>query len=343
MKNVAIICEYNLFHKGHKYQIEQIRDNFNNCCVIALMSGNFVQRGDVAVLDKYVRAKTACENGVDIVFELPYPYSGGSAEYFARGAVTILNKLNNIDILCFGSESGDLDQLELMAERLSEFKNIKPYENISYIKQMQNLYEQTYNEPFVTKPNDILGVEYLKALKNSKIEPFVIKRLPNYSATITRKLFWEQPYGNPAKLNNVEKYILMYLRSIGATEGLEYLIKNSGNESVTLDELYKLCANKKYTNAKIRRTILNILLNTTEQMLKAEPTFVNLLAANDVGRKYLKNNFDIYIITKPAHYKNLTDTKQYEHSINADKFYTMAMANPQKADYFLKQKPFIKE
>lgn len=117
MIKIAIIAEYNPFHNGHKYQIECVRREFPQACIIALMSGNFVQRGEGAILPKYLRAEIAVKCGVNAVLELPYPYSSGNAEYFARGAIEILNSLG-VDYLCFGSECGDVDTLMNAVRRL---------------------------------------------------------------------------------------------------------------------------------------------------------------------------------------------------------------------------------
>lgn len=376
MKNVAIICEYNLFHKGHMYQIEKIREKYPDSCIISLMSGNYVQRGDMAILPKNVRASAACECGADVVLELPYPYSGGTAEYFARGAVSVLNSLHDIDELCFGSETDNLNQLQIIAERtlskeysnlLELYSNQYKSTNVSFNRIRQNVYEELFNESFIPKSNDILAVEYLKALSDSDIKPFQIKRTYDFTATRTRKNFNKlenevpiqaykifEPHKNPVKMTNIEKYIFGYFRTCDpnelseyadVTDGIGYLLVNSANDSVTLDEFVNLCKNKKYSTAKLRRIILNCMLKTTEPMLKAKPLYTNLLAFNDIGRKFLslQRKSDIVIITKPADYKKYPQIiKQYEHSINADKLYTLAMNPPQKSDFFIKLSPIYK-
>ena len=384
MKNVAIICEYNLFHNGHMYQIKKIRERYPESCVIALMSGNYVQRGDLAILPKNIRAKAACECNADLVLELPYPISGGTAEYFARGAVSILNDLDGIDEICFGSESGNLSNLNKTAERLisDEFSNklenarkkLKS-SNIPFNIIRQNVYEELYGERFITKPNDILAAEYLKALKlsDSGIIPFQIKREYNYSATETRKYFLGNDFNilenevpksafniyaespNPVKIQNIEKFILGYFRQCDpnmllqyadVTDGIENLLCNAADKSISYIEFFNKCKNKKYSDAKIRRIILNCVLKTTESMLKEKPLYTNVLASNSIGRDFLRSqrkaDIKIAIITKSADYKKHTEiTKQYERSINADKLYTLAMNPPQSSDYFIKLSPYI--
>lgn len=383
IKNVAIICEYNLFHNGHAYQINKIRQKYENSCIIALMSGNYVQRGDLAILPKNIRAMSACEYGADVVLELPYPYSGGTAEYFARGAVSILSGLTGVDEVCFGSESDNLSYLQNVTDRLmsDEFSNkLETFRkemistNTSFNKIRQDLYEKMYHEPFITKPNDILAVEYLKALKtyNSTILPFQITRKYDYSATKTRKYFHAGDFNklenevpdsiykiyklamNAVKIHNIEKYVIAYFRTnnpidfkqyADVTDGIEYLLYNSANKAVTFDEFFKMCRTKKYSDAKIRRVILNCMLKTTEEMLKSTPLYTNVLAFNEVGRKFLSNQrkSDVKIITKPADYKKHPNIiSQYEHSIAADKIYTLAMEPAQPSDYFIKLSPYIK-
>src|SRR5690554_4813177 len=116
MKVLGIITEYNPFHKGHKYHIEEAKRITGADYVIAVMSGDFVQRGTPAITSKYDRSLMALYNGVDMVFELPVCYATGSAQYFALGAVSLLNGLGIVDYLCFGSECGDIELLKEAAQ-----------------------------------------------------------------------------------------------------------------------------------------------------------------------------------------------------------------------------------
>lgn len=186
MKNIAIISEYNPFHNGHKFQIEKTRQIIDNSCnVICIMSGNFVQRGDLSIYDKHTRANMAILGGADLVIELPLPYALASAEYFAKGSVSLLNKLNLVDYLCFGSECGDIDILCKIANTVTsdDFsstlkKHIKT--GISYPRALDLALEEinsNFNE-IVKNPNNTLGIEYIKALisLNSSIKPMTITR-----------------------------------------------------------------------------------------------------------------------------------------------------------------------
>ncbi len=197
MKTIGIIAEFNPFHEGHKHLIEKCKENLGADRVVIVMSGDFVQRGAPAIVDKYARAKMALRSGADLVLELPIYYSTGSAEYFAQGAVSILNSLGCIDYLCFGSEHADLKKLDNIANILhtestlykeileKELKQGKPYPAASASALMAALKNQSvdnnidvYRQIFES-PNSILAIEYLKALKKqkSKIKPYTIERI----------------------------------------------------------------------------------------------------------------------------------------------------------------------
>lgn len=187
MRPCAIIAEYNPFHKGHAYQVEETRKN-GATHVIALMSGNFVQRGAPALFDKYRRAHMAVLGGVDLVLELPSVYALSSAEFFARGSIDILNSLHGIAMLSFGSEAGDLGTLSRIAEIVSEEPDdyrvlLRKHLDLgqSFPGARSKALEAMLPDippGVLSSPNNILGVEYLKALRKtaSSIEPFTIRR-----------------------------------------------------------------------------------------------------------------------------------------------------------------------
>ncbi len=189
MKTVAIISEYNPFHSGHLYQIECIREEFGqDTRIVAIMSGNFTQRGEVAFLDKSARAKMALACGVNLVLELPFPYSMGSAEIFASAGVSIANALGCIDYLSFGSESGDLALLSRAAHVLAEdafLLRMKQIQKKHPALGHAGLTEAVLSESIgkdeakaLLTPNNILAIEYLKALmrSESKILPHTVLR-----------------------------------------------------------------------------------------------------------------------------------------------------------------------
>lgn len=173
MKTAAVVAEYNPFHSGHKYQLEQTRAA-GVTHIVAVMSGNFVQRGEAAIYDKYLRASAAVSCGADLVVELPLPWATGTAQTFARGAVGIAKSLGTVDMLSFGCENSDLPALERIADALYSEK----YENIvssmlSQNKTFASIRQSAVEElcggdvaKLLEKPNNILAVEYIAASKN---------------------------------------------------------------------------------------------------------------------------------------------------------------------------------
>ena len=182
----AVIAEFNPFHNGHQYLLNKIKDEGFEF-VIAIMSGNFVQRGEPAIVNKFVRAKAALSAGFDMVLELPTVYSLASANIFACAAVYILNSTNIVDCVFFGSESGDLSYLEYLKNitETLDFKNklnLELKKGISYPKAIEYAIlsmAQIQNISLLDSPNDILALEYIRALSrlNSKIKPWAVKRI----------------------------------------------------------------------------------------------------------------------------------------------------------------------
>ena len=183
MKISAVIAEYNPFHYGHKYQLENMKQASDAIAVI--MSGPFVQRGEAAITDKWTRAEAALLNGADAVFELPVIYALNTAQSFAFGAVDVLNRTNIIDELWFGSECGQLDKLSAAADILeNEPKEVsKKIKKLTAGGMLFPKARETAVRGFVpdggilSMPNNILAVEYIRALmrKNSKIKPITLK------------------------------------------------------------------------------------------------------------------------------------------------------------------------
>ncbi len=192
MDNVlAIIGEYNPFHNGHLYHVNEAKKISHANYTIALITGNFVQRGDAAIVDKWTKAKMAILNGFDLVIELPCIYSISSAENFALGAVRLLNSLNIVDNISFGCETEDISVLEefadILCEQPDEFKSLLAHElskGVSFPKARENALLMYLNNirksaNILSLPNNILAIEYLKALKltNSNMTPIGIKRV----------------------------------------------------------------------------------------------------------------------------------------------------------------------
>ena len=183
MKTAGLIVEYNPFHKGHLYHIEKTKEVTGADTIIAVMSGNFVQRGAPAVMPKHLRARCALLCGASAVIELPVCYAAASAEYLALGAVSLLDRLGCVDAVCFGSECGDIKILEEIADIVEE----EPEEYRALLKEalktglsfpLARQHALMQYEAILSEPNNILGIEYLKALKrlNSPMKAFTIRR-----------------------------------------------------------------------------------------------------------------------------------------------------------------------
>lgn len=172
MKIVGVVAEYNPFHNGHKYMIDKCRENGAEY-VAAVMSGNFVQRGGAAVMDKRARAAAALNSGVDLVIELPVPYAVSTAELFARGGVSLLASLGCVDTLAFGCETADAALLENTAEAVCDVRvhgliKDELAGGISYAAARESAVRSLYGDEIANvlgSPNNILAVEYIKALK----------------------------------------------------------------------------------------------------------------------------------------------------------------------------------
>lgn len=211
MKVTGLITEYNPFHNGHLYHIQKSKEYTNADYVIVVMSGDYVQRGTPAVIDKYLRAQMALEAGADLVLLLPVAYSCASAEYFAMGAVSLLDKLGIVNSICFGSESGNLTALFQIASHLAE-ENLEFKENLKQFLKMGFSYPSARNKALLSskefsmtsfhsseklskllsEPNNILGIEYIKALlkRNSSMIPVTIPRaVSHYHDTILKEKF----------------------------------------------------------------------------------------------------------------------------------------------------------
>lgn len=341
MAVVGLITEYNPFHNGHLHHLIESKKKAKADYSIAIMSGHFLQRGEPAIMDKWTRAKTAVEAGVDLVIELPTLFSSASAEFFAKGSVAILDQLNIVDTLCFGSEDGKLDSIDQVAQLLTDpselfTQNLQDHlkAGLSFPKAREKAINSA-NIDLEFKPNNILGIEYLKALKQlrSKIEPMTIQRVKaDYnsldlkddiaSATAIRNGLKENkaihsyvPKTTFDALNqqtllykeNLEDLILYQLRTLDVediakihdvSEGLEYKIKKASS-AATYEALIERIISKRFTRTRIQRILIKILLNIKKDDLNDLPRYARILAFNDKGKTLLrriKKESDITLI-----------------------------------------------
>ena len=239
--NIGIICEYNPFHNGHQYQIEKIREEFGeDTNIIAVMSGNYVQRGGVAIADKGLRAKCAVLSGVNLVLELPFPFSMSSAEYFARSAVHILSEIGCVDYISFGSESGSLDELRRTAKIMMSDEFLSLLDRVSQNDEKRKLGHaalceialselSTSDDVVALTPNNILALEYIKAVISlkSNLKLHTVKRafssfsdegfVPGsiQSATAIRKSIAEKDISALEFIPNITKHTILEAISTG--------------------------------------------------------------------------------------------------------------------------------
>ena len=244
MKVAAIIAEYNPFHNGHKYQIDKIRETLGkDVAIIAIMSGNYTQRGELAIADKSIRAKAACECGVNLVLEFPFPFSMSSAEFFASAGVKIANSLGIVDYLVFGSECGDISELSNIAETALSEEFLLTVETMSASEKFKNkgypeiceaainqLYGKSAGKSFFS-PNNILAIEYLKALRKEKsnIIPITFTRVgAGFNDPITDNTKFQSASG---------------IRAVFSAKGnsaLEYVPNSAKNTFLTAEQDGKL-------------------------------------------------------------------------------------------------------
>lgn len=301
MKTVGIIAEYNPFHNGHKYQIEKAKEITGADTVIVIMSGSFTQQGNIAIVDKFKRAEMAIKNGADLVIELPTIFATSSAEMFAYGAVNILDKLNTIDYLVFGTECDNIDVLNNIADKLIINKDIidnniknEIKNGISYALARDNTLKNILTDTEYTefsKPNNILAIEYLKALKvlSSKIKPIAIKR--------------EVAEHNDKSISNKSIYA-------SATS-----IRNNIEEANNLSDIMSFVPNETYE-------ILNTsTLNYNENIFKLLRYKILTL-----GKENIKNIYDVSEGLENKIYESITTSKTYNELINniKSKRYTMS-------------------
>ena len=351
MKSVGIICEYNPFHNGHIYHIQKVKELYPDYTIILVLSGNYTQRGEVSLIDKWEKTKIAL-NYVDLVVLLPFPFSSQSADIFAYGSTEILKHLK-ADALVFGSES-DYENLYKSAkiQNSKEFnKLVKEYLNkgINYPTALaKSTYKLTGINP--NKPNDLLGISYIKNLLDTNIEIKTIKRTNDFhnsdlnsnivSASTIRALLKEGknvkkyvPSITFKTLNDIHftedyfpylKYKIISEKDLSiyqsVDEGIENRLKKYINTSTSLEELINKVKCKRYTYNKIKRMLIHILCSFTkedaEKMKKIE--YINVLGFNDKGKKYLneiKKEISVPIVTK--YYNN----DMYDLEIKVDNIY----------------------
>ena len=307
MPRAAVICEFNPFHNGHKFLLENIKATL--CAdIICIMSGNFVQRGDIAITDKYTRTKAALKHGADMVVELPTVYAVASAQVFAENGVHIAADLG-CEYLCFGAENS-IEELNAVIDALDDVGiQAKIADKMKTGAYYPKALSEALGEPYagiIGKPNNILAVEYIKACRKHGVTPVAFERkgvdhddeIPVgeiASASYIRGLIRDNvPYDRftpmmietPAFLSAIEPVILFKLKTMDVdelalipdvSEGLENRIYDVAIRYHSLEEIYEQIKTKRFTMARIRRIIICALLDITKELQNTPVPYIRVL------------------------------------------------------------------
>ena len=345
METAGIVAEYNPFHRGHAWHIAETRRRLGgDAPVVCVMSGHWVQRGECALADKWLRAALALDRGADLVVELPTPWAMASAESFARGAVSLLAATGVVDVLSFGSEMGELAPLEEAAAALDapdypERLRAALGRGLSFPAARQ----EAAGAACLSAPNNNLGVEYLRSLRalGSTIRPLTVPRQGAghdgpaaggfASASELRRLLRAgrgeeaAPYltapwsGELADMQHIERAVLARLRTMGegdwaalpdggGAEGLPSRLAKAAREAVSLEDFYARAKTRRYPHARLRRLALAAFLGLRAAERPAAPPYVRVLGLGGRGRALLRKMKDtcpLPVIVKPAQAREL--------------------------------------
>lgn len=364
MEKVGIIAEYNPFHNGHIYHLNKVKELFPNSIYILILIGNFTQRADASIINKWDKTKIALEYGYDLVIELPYNIATSSANLYAKGAIDILNILN-CNYLVFGSESNDIELFKKIVNITNNNNydiKIKKYlkEGYSYPKSLGLALNELSNIN-IYKPNDVLALEYVRNIINSKskIIPISIKRTNEYddnkiinniaSASFIRKninnniikdLIPSISYKYIKKINYDDYFKFIKYKIISCNDLINILdmddtilnrLKKQIHKSNNLNELILNTKTKKYTYNKIKRILLHILTDTKKDY-NTNINYIRVLGFTSKGSKVLKEVkklTNIPIITK---YKKEYDYL-FKDDIKASMLYSLLTDYDYKEDY----------
>lgn len=360
MKAIGIIAEYNPFHNGHLYHLNKIKEKYPEHAIVLVMSGNFTERGEVSLMNKFKKAEIAEAAGIDLIVELPFPFATQSADYFSYGAITLLEKLK-VEKVIFGSESNNIEDLNEIAN--AQLNNPDFDKLVHIYSKFGNNYPTSLSLALeeltgkvINTPNDLLGISYIKTIKenNYNIKAETIKRTNNYhnqeldneisSATSIRNAL----KNNQDISNQVPKFLLPYLNNLHfiddyfkylkykiitdndlskyqtVNEGIENLLRKEIINCNSYDELVEKLKSKRYTQNKIKRMLLHILVGFTKEDASNmnEITYIRLLGFSLKGRNYLnqiKKEVDLPIISKI----NRNKDKMLEFEIKTTKIYAI--------------------
>lgn len=360
MEVCAVVAEYNPLHLGHVKHLSYIRNVLGAKNVVVIMSGNFTQRGEPAVLDKFTRAKHAVLSGADMVIELPTVFATANAEIFAKGAIKLIDSLGIVDGICFGVESGEKDDYLKLATALTceskEFKRIlkeKLDEGVSLAKAKFEAIKETgvaFDEKLVSSPNNILGVEYVKALlelkSNIEIHP-MLRTGDHNDATLKKGITSATSIRETLKTGKIKKlkknlpnftyrdltpYPFVFDKLImsalvktppeemseilDCTEGLENRIKALAKDNTSLSALAAKTVTKRYTLSRINRILVSNLLGIKKSLIKeclTAPLYAKILAVSAEKKDListLSEKSSVPVLTRKSDYTKLKKTAE---------------------------------
>lgn len=364
MEIIGIIAEYNPFHNGHIYHINKIKEMYPDSILVLVLNGYFLERGEISLLTKENKTKIALDYGVNIVLELPFIYGTQSADTFANMSIKLLNKLN-VNKIVFGSECADITLLEKLADKQLEpefGKLVKFYldEGSNYPTALA----KATNIDFEYKPNDLLGISYIKAIKenNYNIERVCIKRTNDYhDLDSNEEIISASNIRNKLKLNeNINKYLpsevidnlikvnkdvyFKLLKSkiitddnlndyLDVDEGIEYRLKKNIIISNNIDEFIEKVKTKRYTYNKLNRMFIHILIGLKKSDNYIDDKYLRIIGFDSIGRNYLQ---------KIDYIASLKNTKVYDYELKASLIYDL-INNTNTYEFEIKNKPVIKD
>lgn len=368
----AIICEFNPLHNGHKAILAYARAKAGETggTVIAVMSGNFTQRSECAVFDKYKRAELAVKAGADAVLELPFPWCSSGGEFFALGGVGVAAGLG-INNFIFGSETGDTDYVRRAASLISDGVPEGDRELGAAVSSDRFLAQYGLS----LSSNDKLAAEYMRAAEKLGLDAefSAYTRMTSEevyrSASEIRKMIYfgetfddfvpEETLKICGKKSDVRELALTELmfnhfriygasleNAFDAEGGVSERLNKAAAEARCAEEFFPLAATKKYTNSRLRRAALFTLMGVKKTDLTTPPRFTVLLAANGKGREFLsrtKKTRSISVITKPSSFTpaDEVEKRQYELWQRADELYTLCLKESCKAGEYMRRSPKI--
>ena len=378
MKTLAIISEFNPFHKGHKYLLDEAKKQTNAELSLSIMSGDYVQRGEPAIIDKFSRADSAMKAGFDMVVEMPSFISLQSAEYFAIGSIKILEKIG-IDYLCFGIEKLNpdefLEKVDILIEKSYELEELTKnnLHNSSFTKARYDATCQLLGENNFITSNNILALEYIRAIRkiDSKIKPVPIKRISSLnkeselkkenisSSTAIRKNIFNdykdhvpnfsyevieesiQKFGIPSMDYEYEifKYLLLIDQKpidniLGYEDGIENYLWKIAVKNQNFSSFLEEATTKRYTSSRIKRLVLNFILDNESYMNDFDIDFYKVLAFNKNSEYIFRNSKSMPVLTKKDMDRLTgTDKKVLTQMLKASNLYNISTGRDLNQDF----------